>query len=115
MIRNPFGRALFLLLLLLRLAEPVFAQDATEKPFSGLCYGPFRNGQQPGGTYPSEAEMRLDLSVLKSLTGRVRTYGNENTLSLVPKLCAEAGIGCFVGAWIDTDKAANDVQVATAI
>lgn len=115
MIRNPFCRALYVLLCSLCLAGPASAQDASEKPFSGLCYGPFRNGQQPGGTYPSEAEMRQDLSLLKSLTGRIRTYGNESTLKSVPKLCAEVGVGCFVGAWIDTDKAANDVQVATAI
>lgn len=88
------------------------AQETALKPLNGLCYGPFRAGEQPGGTYPTGAELDEDLGVLKSLTGKLRTYGNENSLALVAKACAKAGVACYPGAWIDSDKAANERQLA---
>ncbi len=34
----------------------------------GLCYGAFRIGQAPGGVYPSEAEIRQDMRILRDFT-----------------------------------------------
>ena len=91
------------------------AQETVKKPLNGLCYGPFRAGQNPGVIYPSEIELKQDLGVLASLTAKIRTYGNENNLALIPKLCAQTGVACYAGAWIDSDKTADEQQLATLV
>jgi len=102
-------------LLAMTLLATANAQETVRKPLNGLCYGPFRTGEKPGGTYPTEPELDEDLGVLASLTGKIRTYGNENTLALIPKACARAGVACYAGAWIDSDKTANEQQLAALV
>ena len=68
----------------LLLAWSGLAQEKSIKPLNGVCYGPFRGAEKPGGTYPTEAEFDQDLGVLASLTAKIRTYGNESSLALIP-------------------------------
>ncbi|MEI6849800.1 MAG: glycosyl hydrolase family 17 protein [archaeon] len=81
------------------------------EPLRGMCYGPFRDGQSPGNSYPTEAQMRSDIQLLKNYTGKLRTYGTENNLSLIPRICNEEGMNVYPCAWISTDATANTSQV----
>jgi exo-beta-1,3-glucanase (GH17 family) len=92
--------------------------EATNKPFRGLCYGPFREGQSPEwAVYPTEAQIRDDLTnKLVFLTGKIRTYGNENILFRIPEFCRDAGIDCYPGAWVnnvseDTNQINRLIQI----
>ena len=72
------------------------------KNLRGLCYGPFREGQSPDWQlYPSEAQMTEDLNIMKRSTSRIRTYGLENTLYHIPRLCNDAGIECYPCAYVN--------------
>lgn len=85
------------------------------RPFQGLCYGPFRQGQAPGGTYPSEAEIREDIDTMESLATVIRTYGNESILYRIPEFCNDAGLDCIPGAWIGGNAAADWQQVSNLV
>lgn len=86
------------------------------KPFRGLCYGPFRDGQSPEwGVYPSESQIRDDLTnKIVYLAPKIRTYGNENILYRIPEFCRDAGVECYAGAWVDNTSEDNN-QVARLI
>jgi exo-beta-1,3-glucanase (GH17 family) len=80
----------------------------TVKPLSGLDYSPFRPGQSPDtGSFPSAAQIDDDLGILEHATGRIRTYGLDNTLGNIPGLCAVHGIECYLGAWIYNSPSGN--------
>lgn len=104
---------------LLLYAATSFAE--TNKPFFGLCYGPFRQGQNPNyGIYPSEAEIREDITnKLVYLATSIRTYGNESTLYKIPEFCNSANLECYPAAWIDnysedTNQVARLIQIGNA-
>jgi exo-beta-1,3-glucanase (GH17 family) len=77
----------------------------------GLCYGPFRNGQNPTGVYPTSSEISADLGQLKPPTQRVRTYSVFSTLVDIPGLAGKRGLQCYAGAWVGTDTNANQVEI----
>ncbi len=64
------------------------------RPLDGGAYGPFREGQAPGGRYPGTNELAADVRRLERLFGMIRTYGVEETLAEIPRLCAEVGLDC---------------------
>lgn len=75
------------------------------KPLDGLGYGPFKPNQSPlAGKYPSAEDIMADLSILKNISPKVRTYGTENILFRIPEFCRDAGIDCYPGAWIDDNE-----------
>lgn len=92
----------------LALCGSVRAQE--EALFSGVCFGPFRAGEEPGVRPPLPSTLRADLRAVQAVAGAVRTYGMSGTGSLVPGLCAELGLRCWPGAWIASDRAANDLE-----
>lgn len=91
--------------------------DAIPNAYRGIgkirvCYGPFRDGQSPdAGIYPSEAQIREDLTLLKPLVAAVRTYGVTSGLEKIPAIAQELGIRCLAGAWIGRDRSANQREL----
>ena len=82
--------------------------NADQKPIYGLGYSPFRQGQSPEtGTFPTESQVREDLDILDAFTRANRTYGNDNVLYDIPKICDEKSIDCYVGSWICDDPTWN--------
>lgn len=74
----------------------------------GLCYSPFRDGQDPNvGIYPSSEEIGEDMAMLASLTGTVRTYGASNTLSQIPAIAKAYSLSVWQGVWLGEDDQGN--------
>ena len=81
----------------------------------GLAYGPFRDGQRPGGAYPTEAQIRSDLELIRRIAPKIRTYGVENILGDIPGFCEDIGLDCYPGAWLDGDFSSNNQQLAALL
>jgi exo-beta-1,3-glucanase (GH17 family) len=98
------------------LAAATLANGAEEHMIlKGLAYGPFRDGQRPGGPYPDEAQIRADLDLMKRIAPKIRTYGTEQTFAAIPDYCAEIGLDCYPGAWLDRTFLSNQEQTQTLI
>ncbi|MBK8979421.1 MAG: hypothetical protein IPM29_26275 [Planctomycetes bacterium] len=89
------------------LAVPLRAQQPV---LAGVCFGPFRDGEEPGGRSPLPSALRADLDAARRVAGRIRTYGLGGTGLLIPQLCADVGLPCWPGAWIGGDRAADDLE-----
>lgn len=84
-------------------------------PIHGVAYGPFRSGQSPEDhVFPTLAEVRTDMPLLKSIANGVRTYGCVN-LETVITATAEAGLPLAQGIWLNSDAAANQREMDCAI
>ena len=96
-----------------------FAPMRAGKPLlAGISYGPFREGQRPGGPNPSEAQILEDLKLLAPHFGMIRMYSAMEPMETVLKTIAahDLPIRVMVGAWIAPGAAeANAREVAEAI
>ena len=81
----------------------------------GIAYGPFRSGQSPEtGIYPSLAQVRADMSLLRPVADSLRTYGCRN-LEVVVTAAGESGLPVALGAWLSGDAAANRQEMDCAL
>lgn len=73
------------------------------RPFKCVCYSGYRDGQAPGQSEPSEAQVREDLILVKAYTHEIRTYGSGRGThgNFVPKLADELGLTVHLGIWVD--------------
>ena len=74
---------------------------------NGISYGPYREGQRPGGTEPSKAQIREDLKLLVGDKWEmIRTYGTEPFARKVCEVIREdkLDLKVMVGAWVATEK-----------
>lgn len=81
----------------------------------GMCYSPFRDGQTPWGPFPTESQVGEELALLYPLVTDIRTYGNNEVLYEIPRLCNEMGINCHACAWLGSDHAGNQQAVSRII
>ncbi len=103
--------------------QRAFAPQRSGAPLlAGISYGPYRQGQQPGGPDPSAAQIREDLELLAPQWGMIRVYSSrgpaETILSTIRD--AELPMQVLVGAWIAPESEpgaaqANAEEVAAAI
>jgi exo-beta-1,3-glucanase (GH17 family) len=86
-------------------------------PFSGgrwignaIAYGPFRDGQYPGGPGPTRDELRQDLELMSKHWNLLRMYGATGEARIVLDLIEENGLDMKVmlGAWIDAEEQLNE-------
>jgi exo-beta-1,3-glucanase (GH17 family) len=85
---------------------------------AGICYGPHRDGQRPGGAAPSDAELREDLGLLAPRFRLVRIYGTDEPAErLLALVRAERWpVRVLLGAWLaPADEAANRREIDGAI
>jgi len=106
---------LALVLILFVLLCALKTADSSSKKLYGFCYGPFRDGQNPGGVYPTRDQIKEDLWLLKKYTRRIRTYSVEKVLGKIPKLAKKAKLKCYAGAWIDGDPHWNKREIRRLI
>lgn len=107
---------------------PVATPVAQRRPFPtapdptgralGICYGPHRPGQRPGGPDPSPDQVAQDLELIAARWGMLRMYGSRGPARVVLETIAarELPLSVVVGAWIDDDDpAADQAEVDAAI
>jgi exo-beta-1,3-glucanase (GH17 family) len=68
----------------------------------GVSYGPYREGQRPGGPSPSRAQLREDLELLRSRWTLLRLYSADDTAEEVLSLIRAERLPfkVLLGAWI---------------
>jgi exo-beta-1,3-glucanase (GH17 family) len=98
---------------------------------SGICYGPHRDGQAPGGPSPTDAQLREDLALLVPRWTLIRIYGAdevaERLLAIIRSdrlpaklllgvwIRPERGAGPGPAVVLPEERAANRREVETAI
>lgn len=84
----------------------------------GISYGPFREGQRPGGPNPTQAQILEDLRLLAPRWGVLRVYSSAAPTPTILETIRsnDLDLVVMVGAWIaPDDAAANAREVAEAI
>lgn len=88
------------------------------KNIKGLCYSPYRDGQNPDwGPYPSESDIKEDIGILDPVASYVRTYGADHNLENIPRFILEmaSNIKVNAGCWLGSDLQVNDSQIKNLI
>lgn len=72
--------------------------DLTDDIWDGhaICYGGFREGQEPGGIYPSDAEILEDMRILARNWNLIRFYNSDEHGEAVLRVISENNIGLKV-------------------
>ena len=92
--------------------------DTGPLSFNAICYGPHRDGQRPGGTEPSAAELREDLRLLAGHWSHVRIYGSVGFADSFLTIIREEGfaVKVLLGVWIAPDDSlANRSEIEGAV
>jgi len=106
------------LLLSFLLAEDGRSSDYVSRlealPKKGIDYGPFRDGQQPGGPCPSLEQILEDMRLLRNMGATaIRTYGICDCALGEKILVAARGTQTKVilGLWISSNRKANECEI----
>ncbi len=69
---------------------------------NGICYSPYRDGQRPAGTLPTEAQLREDLDLIAPRWQLLRTYGSRDTSETMLRIIREQSLPLRIvlGVWI---------------
>lgn len=113
--RNSYGPPLLCWFLTLCLAgmpanalepRPLDIQTDHKWTGDGISYGPFRDGQSPGGSSPSREEVREDLHILAGQFSLIRMYGADDATEHALHVIREdqLPIRVMLGAWIGSDS-----------
>ncbi|MGD0115337.1 MAG: glycosyl hydrolase family 17 protein [Dehalococcoidia bacterium] len=101
-------------------ADPVVAQTPTPTAIPtpayklyGLDFSPYMDGQDPSqGAQVSEDQLRARMAIIAPYTQWIRTFGCGSGLEKAGQVAHEMGLKAAVGAWLSSDLAANDQQIA---
>ncbi len=77
----------------------------------GLCFSPYLEGQQPG-TQIGEAQIRERLKIIRPHTRWIRSFSCTDGHEQTPRIAHELGLKTLVGAWLGTDAAINEREIA---
>jgi exo-beta-1,3-glucanase (GH17 family) len=82
----------------------------------GLCFSAYLPGQSPDlGTQLDDAQILARLEVIRPYTRWIRTFSCTDGNQRTPRLAHQLGMKTLVGAWLGTDRAKNEVELASAI
>ncbi|MEK6202332.1 MAG: glycosyltransferase, partial [Desulfobulbaceae bacterium] len=82
----------------------------------GFAFSPMREHHNPiKDILPTAEEIDQDLALLANTTHAVRTYALQGELIQVPALAQKYNLNVTLGAWLDTDLEANDIEVKKLI
>lgn len=88
--------------------------EMTEKMY-GLCYGPYRDGQDPEkGPRPTVSQIDEDLGFISNLTNRIRVYSSQDFLSSITSIATKHNLKVNLGLWISDDLKGNDREIDEA-
>lgn len=107
--------------------RPVLSEPGAASP-RGISYGPYREGQAPGGAQPSEAQLLEDLRILAEHWDMLRIYSSLGPAEPILRLIRDHDIPMRVmlGAWVHRERrdddgldpekiAANEAEAESAI
>jgi GPH family glycoside/pentoside/hexuronide:cation symporter len=80
----------------------------------GLCFSPYLEGQAPGSLL-DETQIRARLGIIQPYTRWVRSFSCTDGHEHTPRIAHELGLKTLVGAWLGTDRAINEREIAGAI
>lgn len=74
-------------------------------PARAICYSGFRDGQQPGGVYPSYSEVKEDLLILQQHWKYLRLYDSDQHAEIVLEVIEKEKMGfkVMLGAFIEAE------------
>lgn len=106
------GQGGILVVVMLLMSANLLANETANSDIRGLPpdhidvinYSPYRNGQAPGASSPSEDQIREDIRILKKVTGEVRIYGMGKVANTILKVCLQEGMKIHLSAWLHPDK-----------
>ena len=79
---------------------------------NAICYGPFRDGQEPGKNNPTNHQLKEDLYIISKNWSSIRMYGSRGSAEKVLEIISKENINLklYMGAWI-----ANETSDSNAI
>jgi exo-beta-1,3-glucanase (GH17 family) len=78
----------------------------------GLAYSPYRDCQSPGSpNQPTLADVRQDLQILQGMANGIRTYSSTGSNAEIPAIARQMGLRVSAGAYLGTDRAANEREI----
>jgi exo-beta-1,3-glucanase (GH17 family)/cellulose synthase/poly-beta-1,6-N-acetylglucosamine synthase-like glycosyltransferase len=81
----------------------------------GFAYSPFQRYQSPfNGTFPSDAQVDADLTLLAKHTRRIRVY-SVLQYPEIPRLAMKHHLDVLAGAWLDRRTGNNEREIAALI
>ena len=87
----------------------------TSKVF-GLNFGPYEGDQDPSsGIILSEGQLEVRLALLKGYTEYIRIFGATHGLEAIPSIAVSEGFKVYASAWLSSDQAANEMEIASLI
>ncbi|MCK8783392.1 glycoside hydrolase [Roseomonas sp. NAR14] len=125
--RRPAGPLAVLLAILLGLASTALLWWLPNRPqaadvpmvqerFNSVSFAPYRDGQSPlRRIYPTPEEVDSDLALVAQRVRAVRTYASLEGGYDVPALAERHGLRVWQGAWLGSDRARNERELAAVI
>jgi exo-beta-1,3-glucanase (GH17 family) len=82
----------------------------------GLNFSPYVDGQDPNlGSNVDDAQLRTRMQIISARTNWIRTFGAGNGLERSGAVAHSLGLKAALGAWLSTDLAENEQQLANLI
>ena len=83
----------------------------------GISYGPYREGQSPGGELPSQEQLIEDLELISKRWNLIRMYGSSDVAEDVLKIIRKRKLPLrvMVGAWIARETPGPEEETSTAL
>jgi exo-beta-1,3-glucanase (GH17 family) len=77
---------------------------------NAIAYGPYRDGQSPGGSVPSREELREDLRLMSKHWSLIRLYGATDPTEAILDVIREDNLDMKVmlGVWIDPEERSDE-------
>lgn len=92
------------------------AKAILEQKISGISFSPYLEGQDPSvKSLISEQQIADRLEIIRPYTHWVRTFSTTNGNEEVPRIAKEKGLKTMVGAWLDSDKENNEIEINNII
>jgi GPH family glycoside/pentoside/hexuronide:cation symporter len=80
----------------------------------GFCFSPYLEGQNLGDQL-SRKQIEKRMKILAPHTKWVRSFSCTDGNELIPEVAKEMGLNTIVGAWIDNNLEANEVEIESLI